>query len=165
MPRLLHALCTGTGLVMPLTLAVGMLLGPARLAHSEDTSCTQVQALQAGTCMPYTYGTHTKDGPHTYVLCNGPFSLCTTANCTQKNPGDPAQCPCAVVPTGLSIRTALVDKGALSAISNFASAAGLEVKQCPQAPLVNCLNASCTMTGPTTSSCTCPVAAGGQIIL
>src|SRR5262245_2482633 len=134
MLRRSHALCTGTGLVMQLTLAVGILLGPARLAYSEDTSCTPVQALQAGTCMPFTYGTHTKDGPHTYVLCNGPFSLCTTANCSQKNPGDPAQCPCAVVPTGLSLRTAFVDKGALSTISNFALAAGLAEKTCEEAP-------------------------------
>ena len=157
-------------LVIPLALMLSLLPGHVRAVHGQTpthakvtTPCADVQNLVAGTCMSYTYA------GETYVLCNGPFSLCTTANCTQAKPGDTAQCPCVVVPTGLSIRTALVDRGAVSALSNFASGAGLEVKQCPEAPLVNCLNASCASgTDPTTSVCTCPVslvAAGGQIIL
>jgi len=97
MPRLWYALCSRTWHVMLLTLAVGMLLGLARLAHSEDTSCAAVSSLKAGTCMPYTYQSVE------YVLCNGPYSLCTTANCSHSEGQDTATCACQVVPSGLSL--------------------------------------------------------------
>ncbi len=171
MPRLSHALFTGTGLVIQLTLTAGMLLGLARLAHSQETPCAAVRALKPGTCITYNYGLPSVS----YVLCNGPFSLCTTANCQcttgnctqlQKDQSAQAQCgPCDVVQTGLSIRIGLADKGAVSTISNFASAAGLGMKPCPQGPVVNCLGATCSTTDNTTSSCTCSVTPGAQYIM
>jgi len=170
MPRLSHALCSRKRHVMQLTLAVGMLLGLAQLAHSQDTTCSAVRALKPGTCMTYTYGLP----PVPYTLCNGPFSLCTTAQCTCKTgncthfplPQDTtAACTCNVE-TGLSIRMGAVEEGSVSTISNFALAAGLGMKECSQAPLVNCLGAKCTTTDNQTSSCTCPVASQpGQLIL
>src|SRR5262249_26118689 len=98
MRRLAHALFTSPGLVLQLTLAVGMLIGPAWLAYSQDTSCTDVNKLAVNTCMIYTYGAHQ------YVLCNGPYSLCTTANCQSAASGS-VTCACNVIQSGLSIRS------------------------------------------------------------
>src|SRR5262249_8955024 len=133
------------------TLAVGMLLGLAQLAHSQTTPCSAVQALKPGTCMTYTYAPPGASKPSMFVLCNGPYSLCSTANCTctsgnctQLKPGESgqAQChKCEVRQTGLSIRTVEVpaNKGTNSAMSNYGYTPNLEGKECKQAPLVNCL--------------------------
>ena len=176
MRRLAHTLFTSPGLVLQLTLAVGMLIGPARLAYSQDTSCTDVNKLAANTCMVYTYGAHTTYGTHQYVLCNGPYSLCTTANCQSAARGS-VTCACNVVQSGLSIRSwpfitgEVPDLRASSGISNFSYAQSpLTPYTCEKgkAQLVNCLNAPCTVstTDPTASSCTCHVTTDspGQLI-
>jgi len=187
MSRLSHALFSRKRHVIQLTLAVGMSLGLAQLAHSdEQTPCSAVLALKSGTCMTYMYApSGSKATP--FVLCNGEYSLCSTTNCTctsgdcaQVNPGQPgqAQCsPCTVVTTGigtnntiLSIRTTDVpaSKGINSTISNYGYTPGLQPQECSIAPLVNCLGVEkCTPTssGSNTTSCTCPVAPGGQYIL
>ena len=187
MSGLSHALFSRKRHVIQLTLAVGMSLGLAQLAHSdEQTPCSAVQALKPGTCMSYTYAPPVPGSrPSTYVLCNGSFSLCTTANCTctsgdcaQVNPGQPgqAQCsPCNVVKTGqgpnntiLSIRTTDVpaSKGINGTISNYGYTPGLQPQECSIAPLVNCLGVeTCTTKDNITSTCTCPVTPGGQYIL
>lgn len=104
-----------------------------------------------------------------YVLCNGAYSLCTTANCEPASPtATQAQCACDVVQEGLSIRTNEADRGATSAVSNFSFAQfPLDVKICPNGPLINCLDSPCTVSSsePTTSTCTCPIAPGEQAIL
>jgi hypothetical protein len=189
MPRLSHAVFSRTRHVIQLTLAVGMSLGLAQLAHSdENTPCSAVQALQPGTCMTYMYappGSSSKPTP--FVLCNGEYSLCSTTNCTctsgdctQVQPGQPgqAQCsPCNVMKTGkgpnntiLSIRLPAVpaSKGINSTISNYGYTPNLEGKMCSPGLLVNCLGVEkCTPTssGSNTTSCTCPVTPGGQYIL
>jgi len=165
MRRILSAVFTSTCLLV--LLVVSLLLGQAPTAQGADTPCSAVRALKSGDCMSYT------QGDKTYVLCNGPFSLCTTANCqctsgncTQQGPSGQAQCsPCDVVQTGLSIRLGMADKGAVSTISNFASAAGLVMKPCKDGPVVNCLGATCSTTDNTTSSCTCSVTPGAQWIM
>jgi hypothetical protein len=91
------AVATRTRLIL-LLLAVGLPLGHAGAAYSQDASCPDVNILklQYKTCMPYTYeGT-------TYVLCNGPYSLCTIADCSPKDAAS-VTCQCKVVESGLSI--------------------------------------------------------------
>ena len=188
MSRLSHALFSRKRHVIQLILVVGMSLGLAQLAHSdEQTPCSAVLALKSGTCMTYMYApSGSKATP--FVLCNGEYSLCSTTNCTctsgdcaQVNPGQPgqAQCsPCNVVKTGqgpnntiLSIRTTDVpaSKGINSTISNYGYTPNLEGKKCSIAPLVNCLGVeTCipTSSGSNTTSCTCPVTPRvGQYIL
>ena len=174
MRRTLRAFFTRKRLIIHLPLVVCLLIGQASSAQRDEkttglnTPCAAVRALESGQCMSsYVYQ------GETYVLCNGPYSLCTTANCTPVA-HDPAKsiCACDVVQTGLSIRTALANQGATSAISNFSFAQpDLVQKTCPYAQLVNCLNVSCTVstTDHTTSSCTCPTSTSkppsGQIIL
>jgi hypothetical protein len=102
----------------------------------------------------------------TQSLAHEVASYNITGNCTQlqKDQSAQAQCsPCDVKQTGLSIRTGLADKEAVSTISNFAST-GLKMKPCPQGPVVNCLGATCSTTD-NTSSCTCSVTPGAQYIM
>ena len=97
------AVATRTRLIL-LLLTVGLLLGNAGAAYSQDTQCSDIAKLEYGKCMLYTYNNQN------YFLCNGPYSLCTIADCSPKPPGakDPtsATCQCKVVESGLSILSA-----------------------------------------------------------
>ena len=131
---------------------------------NKNTSCSAVRALAVGDCLsPY------KFQGDAFVLCNGPYSLCTTADCqAASSTSAQAECACDVVPAGLSIRTMEADQGATRLLSNFSFAQfPLNPKVCPDGPLINCLNSPCTVTpgDPATSTCTCPIAVGAQAIL
>jgi len=156
------AVATRTRLIL-LLLTVGLLLGNAGAAYSQDTQCSDIAKLEYGKCMPYTYNNQN------YFLCNGPYSLCTIADCSPKPPGakDPtsATCQCKVVESGLSILSA-PQSGQITTtspeVSNFSYAQfPLAALTCDPgtAQVVNCLNMPCTVssTNPTTSSCTCSV--------
>jgi hypothetical protein len=132
--------------------------------NDSNTGCAAIRALPAGQCLsPFRYR------GEAFVLCNGTYSLCTTANCEAASPtAAEAQCACDVVPTGLSIRTSEASQGATSTVSNFSFAQfPLDPKVCPDGPLINCLNSPCIVSAsdPSTSTCTCPIAAGEQAIL
>jgi len=155
------AVATRTRLIL-LLLTVGLLLGNAGAVYSQDTQCSDIVNLQYGKCMSYTYD------KQPYFLCNGPYSLCTIADCIP-NPPPPggkqtvsAKCQCKVVESGLSI-LAPPQSGQITTtsveVSNFSYAQfPLTPQRCGTAPVVNCLNATCTVTpGSTTSTCTCPV--------
>ena len=140
---------------------VGLLCGPPRAADSANTSCTAVNALPPGTCITYEYEAHK------FVLCNGSYSLCSTANCQDEKNGN-AACACDVVQSGLSLRMDNASQGAVSTLSNFSYAQfPLTPQPCTTARLVNCLDATCTLTPDQTKSlCTCPVTdPPGQSIL
>src|SRR5262249_49814665 len=92
------AVATRTRLIL-LLLTLGLLLGNAGAAYSQDTQCSDIAKLEYGKCMPYTYNNQN------YFLCNGPYSLCTIADCSinppplgGKNPT--ATCQCKVVESG-----------------------------------------------------------------
>src|SRR5262249_9873585 len=157
-PRTVSAWLRKQLLILQLSLAVGLLLSQESLAQSEgkitglNTPCSAVRELGLGKCMAYM-----AEGG-TYVLCNGPYSLCTAAGCTSLS-NQKAQCSCVVETRGLSIRTEGANQGATSALSNFSLAQfPFTSKECSSAPLVTCLNAPCTVssTDNTASSCTCP---------
>jgi len=157
------AVATRTRLIL-LLLTVGLLLGNAGAVYSQDTQCSDIVNLQYGKCMSYTYD------KQRYFLCNGPYSLCTIADCTLIQPPPPgskypmATCQCKVVESGLSILSA-PEPGQITTtsaeVSNFSYAQfPLTAQTCAQgtAKVVNCLNAKCTVPqGSTASSCTCPV--------
>ena len=132
--------------------------------HPNTTPCIFVRALAEGRCL-----SSYKFQGESYVLCNGPYSLCTTADCQADSPTSAeAQCSCDVVTTGLSIRTGKAELGATSGLSTFSFAQfPLSGKVCPDGPLINCVNAPCSVSpgDPSTSSCTCPVVPGEQLIL
>jgi hypothetical protein len=154
------AVATRTRLIL-LLLAVGLRLGYAGAAYSQDTQCpdASIRQLQYGKCMPYTYG------GTTYVLCNGPYSLCTIADCSSID-ATSATCQCKVVESGLSMLLPPQSGPPITTtspeISNFSYAQfPLTSYKCPPgtAQVVNCLNAPCTVspTDSTKSSCTCTV--------
>jgi len=154
------AVATRTRLI-PLLLAVGLLLGYAA-AYSQDTQCqdASIKKLQYGKCMQYSYeGT-------TYVLCNGPYSLCTIADCHPSKDPTYVTCDCKIVESGLSILLPPPSGQPINTtspeISNFSYAQfPLSPYKCAPgtAQVVNCLNASCIVSpaDPTKSFCSCTV--------
>src|SRR5215510_11877347 len=136
------AVATRTRLIL-LLLTVGLLLGSAGAVYSQDTQCSDITTLQYGKCMPYTYNNQK------YVLCNGPYSLCTIADCISTGP-ESATCQCKVVESGLSILSAPASGQITTTspeVSNFSYAQfPLAALTCDPgtAQVVNCLNMPCT---------------------